>query len=97
MAYAYGDFSFIEPELMREGIKYDFDMVEKLGKEAWDAFKNHDTRKSFMYSKKFGIWSQINDNAWSGHSGASFGCSMRHIETIAKYGWEEYVKMHTSP
>ena len=59
--------------------------------ESWD-FVKQDT-KSFMFSDNPRIYSiigKISELGYDGHSGASFGCVMREMQYIAKYGELEY-------
>ena len=86
-----GDFSFIDDPLFRESLTYDFNAINEIGEEAWEAFMNHDPDHSFMYNTHGPIWDKIQKNVYPGHSGASYGISMRIFEKIAKYGWEQFV------
>lgn len=59
----------------------------------WDMLKNFNGR-SFIWHATPQIENMINMiNSASGnnHSGASLGFLMRHMETIAKNGWDDYV------
>lgn len=48
---------------------------------------------SFMFGPETPILTQINNAmSYQGHSGASYGMTMRVIEFIAKHGWDAYVK-----
>ena len=50
--YIPGDFSFIDDE-MKEALIYDYHVIDELVPGAWNALKNHDPNKSFMFHKKF--------------------------------------------
>ena len=89
-----GDFSFVKCELLRESLDYDFKAINKIGEKAWEAFKNHDSDKNFMYQTKGGIWDIIGNSMYPGHSGASYGITMRVFERIAKHGWNNFVNEH---
>ena len=93
MIYSLGDFSFINDKLQRQTLEYDFNIINNIP-GAWEAFRNHDEDKSFMYNTKNGIWNEISNQVYQGHSGASYGLSMRTFEYIAKYGWENFVKKY---
>jgi len=93
--FAKGDFSFVDDKLMREMLTYDFNAINKIGEKAWDALMNHNSDMSFMYHTRGTIWDEIRDNLYPGHSGASYGVSMRIFEKIAKYGWENFVSDNT--
>ena len=83
MSYKFGDFSFIKGYLCQV-MEEDFAIISN--NNLWNALKNHDVNKPFMY-----------DNEWdielsSAHSGASRALSLRSFESIAKYGWDNFVK-----
>ena len=86
-----GDFSFIENELRRTFLTHDYQAIEKIGKEAWDAFKNHKPNESFWFETKSKTWDIIHNNLWNGHTGPSISMSLRTMEFIAQNSWEDYV------
>lgn len=48
---------------------------------------------SFMFGPETPILTQINDAMeFKGHSGASYGLTMRAMELIAKHGWDTFVR-----
>ena len=58
---------------------------------SWPSMKAF-SGESFMFSREPFIANIMNAMAWRDqHSGASFGCTMRVMEFIAKNGWEAYV------
>ena len=59
--------------------------------EAWDYIRNF-AGESFMFSRSAEL-SQIQAHMkmMDQHSGSSYGIVMRHMEKIAKEGWENYV------
>jgi hypothetical protein len=58
---------------------------------SWDAMKNF-SGESFMFSRDPFVANIMNAMAWRDqHSGASFGCTLRIMEFIAKNGWDAYV------
>ncbi len=60
--------------------------------EAWDWLKNFD-EESFMMSKSPMIWKitkKMEELGYTGHSGCSFGCTMRYMELLAKHGKNEF-------
>lgn len=91
MVYVRGDFSFIKDQLIRETLSHDFKAIDNI-EGAWSLFKLHDPGKSFMYHTGGQLWSFIKEKMSNNHSHATMGYSMRIMETIAKYGWGEYVK-----
>ena len=59
---------------------------------SWDAMKNFNG-DSFMFSREPFIANIMNAMEWRDrHSGASFGCTLRIMEFIAKHGWDAYVE-----
>lgn len=79
--------------------KWDREMLEDAYKAVtkanrWDFLRRPDVPgpNGFMFSE----WPQMKDidtfMEYGGHSGASYGMTMRAMEFIAKWGWSEYVK-----
>lgn len=63
----------------------------------WEFLKTYEPPddKGFMFSDSIGKRKEIDDaisNRYGGHSGASYGWTMRVLEKIAKDGWETYAK-----
>jgi hypothetical protein len=86
-----GDFSFINEPIQRELLTHDYKVIESVP-DAWDALRNHDHTKSFMWDTEGEIWTKIRSVMWNGHSAASQSMCLRDLEFIAKYGWEKYVQ-----
>jgi hypothetical protein len=64
--------------------------------EGWEFMKTYvpEAGKGFMFSTPPPRMQQINDKIYElydGHSGSSYGWTMRQIEDIAKKGWEAWV------
>jgi tRNA splicing endonuclease len=60
--------------------------------ELWDWLKNYST-VSFMFQSNSNIdliYRKIESNGYTGHSGTSFGCTMRNMEYIAKNGFDTF-------
>ena len=60
--------------------------------ELWNWFRNINI-ESFMFSNDpniSNIYYEIERVGYTGHSGASFGCTMRNIEFIAKHSFDAY-------
>ena len=54
-----------------------------------------DEDKGFMFSKPPPMLAKINEaisKSYDGHSGSSYGWTMRNMESIAKRGWDGYAK-----
>lgn len=61
----------------------------------WEYLARPDVPKggSFMFGPETPILNAINNAmTFQGHSGATYGMTMRQIEFIAKHGWDAYVK-----
>jgi hypothetical protein len=72
-----------------------YDAITQL--ELWHYMKNFD-EESFMFSnspKVMCIYNKIEELGYNGHSGASFGCIMRSMQYIAKYGLDNFSQEYT--
>ena len=89
MTTSLNTFGFI-PEGQRTMYTSAFDAITQL--ELWPFMRNF-SRESFMFSSSPEV-SQISDRisqlGYDGHSGASFGFTMRAMEYIAKNGLDMY-------
>jgi hypothetical protein len=56
---------------------------------AWDWLKTFN-EESFMFSSHPLISTITEKMEYKGHSGASFGWTMRNMEYIAKHGWDSF-------
>ena len=63
--------------------------------EGWDFMKNfNDNQNGFMFSSNpmtGKIMSKMDELGYSGHSGSSFGWTMRMMEFLAKHGREAFL------
>ena len=94
MAYAPGDFSFIRDEIDKRLLTNIYRAVER--ERLWDFLKAGPSGGAFMFSEEgnerlSGVSKAVEDD---GHSGASFACSLREIQFIARHGWDAYVKLY---
>jgi hypothetical protein len=91
MNYNAGDFSFIKDSMSREMLEDGYTTVSEL--KLWDWLKTFtpEEGKGFMFTDHPNI-NALGNAMKTGHSGASFGWTMRNLEAIAKDGWEMYVK-----
>lgn len=73
-------------------LKNMYDAISKL--KLWEWLKTYrpEEGKGFMWSRAPEITQIGNAVVADGHSGASFAYAMRHMDTIAKKGWEHYYK-----
>ena len=62
--------------------------------EMWDYMKKNTESYMFSSDKEIGIISKkMGELGYDGHSGASFGMTMRNMQFIALNGLEEHKKM----
>lgn len=88
-----GDFKSLPlDEWEREMLEDAYKAVTKANR--WDFLRRPDVPgpNGFMFSN----WPQVKDidsfMEYGGHSGGSYGCTMRAMEFIAKNGWDEYAR-----
>lgn len=70
-----------------------YDTVKRL--ELWDwlkEFKPH-PNEGFMFTPDITIATIGKEMKYDGHSGASFGWTMREIQSIARNGWETHKEL----
>ncbi len=88
------DFALIHDEHSREMLENAYNAI--ILAEGWDYLKNFN-EESFMFSSNPMVKS-ISDNmitlGYNGHSGASFGWTMRTMEYLAKHGKEAFLAAH---
>lgn len=93
---ARGDFNALNlPTWDREMIESAYKAVESVP-GGWEFLSTYDPGDGgFMFSKPPPKMEEINDavnREYGGHSGASYGMTMRVIQYIAKYGWDNYAR-----
>jgi nanoRNase/pAp phosphatase (c-di-AMP/oligoRNAs hydrolase) len=84
-----GQFEYVQDVWMREMLVNAWQAITIT--ETWD-FVREDT-DSFMFSRDPRIeiiTNKMVELGYGGHSGASFGCTMRNMQFIAKYGEEKF-------
>lgn len=86
--YQPGDFSFLKSLNSIEMLTDAYKAVSQT--ESWDIIKQEPGPGGFMFSQN--SWMQPINAAlkYSGHSGGSYGMTMRHMQYIAQYGWTAY-------
>jgi hypothetical protein len=62
--------------------------------DLWDWMRSYSPEegKGFMFSNHPNLDRINKEMKYGGHSGGSYGWTMRTMQTIAKLGWEEFVK-----
>ena len=81
-----------DKEMLHSG----FEAVESV-EGGWEFLRTYEPPKDqgFMFSLPTGKRLEIDDaisNRYGGHSGASYGWTMRNLEAIAKRGWDTWAK-----
>jgi hypothetical protein len=86
------DFEAIKDTNIREMMKNAYDAIT-MAEGGWDYMKNFN-EESFMFSSNpmvRTISANMEALGYNGHSGASFGWTMRTMEYLAKYGKEAFI------
>jgi hypothetical protein len=83
-----GDFSFVKDTMVKPMFEDAYKAIEVA--EAWEYMKTDPGKNGYMFSQS-AMLSKINSNIKYGHSGASYGWTMRQMQRLARIGWEAYV------
>ena len=90
MSYAPGDFSMIEQDHSREMLTDAYIAVTEAN--AWEIVAKDPGEGGFMYSESASKnLKEVTRRIKYAHSGSSYGWTMRQMQYIAKYGWENYI------
>ena len=85
-------FEYIKDKYMREMMINGFQAISRL--ELWEFMKQDPGEGGYMFCQdpEIGLIMNMMDRCEypCGHSGASFGCIMRELQYIARYGQEAY-------
>jgi hypothetical protein len=94
---AFGNFDGLNlPDWDREMIESGFKAISSV--DGWDFLKSYEppSGEGFMFVRNPPAKMQEIENAviqaYSGHSGGSYGCTMRILQSIAKGGWDAFAK-----
>jgi hypothetical protein len=89
--YAPGDFTFMPNEMYRDMFSDMYRAVTVT--KNWNNLKRYVPKDGgFTYGDRPDWLEQINSAMqYDGHSGSSYGATMRHIDYIAKHGWEDFM------
>lgn len=88
-----GEFLYIESNSTRQMIKTAWDAVNLL--ELWNYMRQ--TTPTFMFNsdKQLNIiYTKIEDLGYTGHSGFTFGYTMRQIQYIAQHGEQQFMRSY---
>ena len=82
------DFSFITDKSTRFMVEDAYNAVDSTP-GAWEVLRTWEPEKGFMFSHH-PVIDAVGKKMYDGHSGASYGFTMRHMQLLAKVGYEEY-------
>ncbi len=85
-----GDFSFIAEQSVRIMFEDAYKAITKA--DAWGFVRGDPGEGGFMFSKDPMSLIIQNHMEYDGHSGASYGWTMRKMQRLAVIGWEAFVK-----
>ena len=96
--YAYQDFSFMEDIYARNMIQDALQAVIRVP-GGMDEMKKDPGSRGFMFSTASDIRKRIDEELSKTetgglHSGASYGWTMRQVQSIARLGWDSYVSQY---
>jgi hypothetical protein len=89
-AYEPGDFNWSPDE---EALRLAYQAVTET--DGWTFLKTYVPTKGFMYDTMTPKMTEISNKVselYPGHSGFSYGFTMRHMHALAMLGWELYLK-----
>ena len=89
MAYLPGDFSFLDDDYRREMLEDAYNAVTVTN--SWPLMGNDPGDTGFTYSNAAYIKTINKEIKFDGHSGSSYGWTMRQMQWIAQIGWMSYV------
>ena len=95
--YPFGDVSFLDCSSSRSALCKALAVIDKTDLEFLSTY-SPPANKGFMFTKDEDKPAKLKDiekrvGNSDGHSGASFGWTMRALESIAKNGWDGYVSL----
>ncbi len=90
MSNAPGDFSFVKDEMTRIMFDDAYKAIDSIF-GAWEFVKGDPGDGGFMFSSDPYSVAISKAMKYNGHSGASYGWTMRVMQRIAKVGWDRFV------
>jgi hypothetical protein len=94
MTYKPGDFSFVEDVATREMFDDAYKAIEAVW-GGWEFMERDPGEGGFMFSGDPYSAAIQKQMKYDGHSGASYGWTMRVMQRIARIGWERFVTEYT--
>ena len=95
MSITPGDFSFVKDASVREMFEDAYKAITAAG--AWEFVERDPGDGGFMFSSDPYSVAISNAMKYDGHSGASYGWTMRVMQQIARGGWGQFVKGYVEP
>jgi hypothetical protein len=92
-----GQFDYIKNNSEKRMLQTAYQAINIL--ELWNYMKENPGQNGFVFSgddRVRKIYNKIEELGYHGHSGCSFGCVLRDMQAIAKYGEKEYRKRYLS-
>jgi len=92
-----GQFVYIKNNSEKRMLQTAYQAINIL--ELWNYMKENPGQNGFVFSgddRVRKIYNKIEELGYHGHSGCSFGCVLRDMQAIAKYGEKEYRKRYLS-
>ena len=86
-----GDFGTHSEHYM---LKNMYDAITKRNLWSWLSNFTPEEGKGFMFTFTPEIMAIVTETESDKHSGSSFAFCMRHMEYIAKHGWDEYSRTY---
>jgi hypothetical protein len=86
-----GKFTYIKKKNIRDMLSSAYEAINLL--ELWDFITEDPGSNGFMFSsdnRLSNIYYKIEELGYMGHSGCSFGFTMREMQSVAKKGEEKY-------
>lgn len=90
-----GQFSYVNNIHERRMLSTCWNAVNML--EAWKFLRDFPKTDSFMLSNQplvSKIYKKIEELGYTGHSGCSFGFTLRNIQSLARHGEDEFKKLY---
>lgn len=92
---AKGKFNYLKSEGDKQMLESAYKAITNL--ELWDFVKQQCDTFMFSEDKRvMAIYNKIEEIGYTGHSGFSFGWTMRQMQSIARYGELEYMNSYLS-
>ncbi len=85
-----GDFSFLNHSEFELMFTDAYQAIEKAG--AWETMRSDPGERGYMFTRSAELDTIKQYMTYDGHSGWSYGWTMRMMQRLARIGWEAFVK-----